>query len=281
LVAAVTPQRFARARHRRQPIRQSETPSRVPIRHLFSRENLMSLRFSLEKRWRIGTREGVSDWRIGWRIGWRLPCSRVSIMATVQLPGFWTRGGARHGRTELAHSREGPMAGKGPRCRRKAFPFQCLSSIRVHTTCVSPGASALAAQPRRWSGPRRRSCRGQRQTSANKCLMLCASRSNVRTLKKFAFVDGATVYLTRTNDEAAQQERRRLDSHVCRISTGTDGKQTGGAFVGRGQELVFTPKTTAPGHGRERVFTQAKQVLFSHVGPRPVTKTQEAAQSPL
>ena len=113
------------------------------------------------------------------------------------------------------------------------------------------------------------------------CLMLCASRSNVRTLKKFAFVDGATVYLTRTNDEAAQQERRRLDSHVCRISTGTDGKQTGGAFVGRGQELVFTPKTTAPGHGRERVFTQAKQVLFSHVGPRPVTKTQEAAQSPL
>ena len=122
-------------------------------------------------------------------------------------------------------------------------------------------------------------------TKANLCRevrpMLCASRSNVRTLKKFAFVDGATVYLTRTNDEAAQQERRRLDSHVCRISTGTDGKQTGGAFVGRGQELVFTPKTTAPGHGRERVFTQAKQVLFSHVGPRPVTKTQEAAQSPL
>ena len=112
-------------------------------------------------------------------------------------------------------------------------------------------------------------------------LMLCASRSNVRTLKKFAFVDGATVYLARTNDEAAQQERRRLDSHVCRISTGTAGKQTGGAFVGRGQELVFTPKTTAPGHGRERVFTQAKQVLFSHVGPRPVTKTQEAAQSPI
>jgi hypothetical protein len=86
----------------RQPIRQSETPSRVPIRHLFSRENLMSLRFSLEKRWRISTREGVSDWRIGWRIGWRLPCSCVSILATVQLPRFWSRGGARHGHTELA-----------------------------------------------------------------------------------------------------------------------------------------------------------------------------------
>jgi hypothetical protein len=102
LVAAVTPQRFARARHRRQPIRQSETPSRVPIRHLFSRENLMSLRFSLEKRWRMSTREGVSNWRIGWRIGWRLPCSCVSILATVQLPRFWSRGGARHGHTELA-----------------------------------------------------------------------------------------------------------------------------------------------------------------------------------
>ena len=103
----------------------------------------------------------------------------------------------------------------------------------------------------------------------------------MKTLKKSSLVDGTTFYLARTNDEAAQQERRRLDSHVCTISTRKDGKQTGGAFVGRGQELVFTPKTTAPGHGRERVFTQAKQVLFSHVGPRPVTKTQEAAQSPL
>ena len=45
-------------------------------------------------------------------------------------------------------------------------------------------------------------------------------RENVKTLKKSSLVDGTTFYLARTNDEAAQQERRRLGSHVWRMSTG-------------------------------------------------------------
>ena len=44
-----------------------------------------------------------------------------------------------------------------------------------------------------------------------------------RTLARVAFVDGTIYRLARTSDEAAQQERRRLGSHVWRMRTGKDG----------------------------------------------------------
>ena len=44
------------------------------------------------------------------------------------------------------------------------------------------------------------------------------------SLQKFAFVHGTIFSLARTNDEAAQQERRRLGPHVWRISIEKEGR---------------------------------------------------------
>ena len=148
-----------------------------------------------------------------------------------------------------------------------SLPSRCLSSIRA-----APGASALAAQPRRWSGPRRRSCRGQRQTSAKKCEPVWPAPVSHAVCQPLERENLEEVCVGRRHDRLLGPDQRRARATQ-------NGKQTAGAFVGRCQELVFTPRTTPPGHGRERVFTQAKQVLCCHVGPRPVTKTEEAAQS--
>jgi hypothetical protein len=82
---------------------------------------------SSEKRWRLCTREGVSDWRLCWRLGWRIGLARVArsgLVAAANTPPR-ARGGHNTGRQAVrvlaissdgggvtVHSRKGERKGE-------------------------------------------------------------------------------------------------------------------------------------------------------------------------
>ena len=101
------------------------------------------------------------------------------------------------------------------------FCQKALPALRkVSATTVS---RALHDAGLAWLRRRRKQWVPKEHKEARKKYAKWLLGKNLQTFKKFAFVDGTTFYLARTDDEAAQQERRRLGAHVWRMSTGKDG----------------------------------------------------------
>ena len=48
-------------------------------------------------------------------------------------------------------------------------------------------------------------------------------RQSAKMLRTFCYVDGTTFYLARSESEAIDKKRKRLGSHVWRMSNGKDG----------------------------------------------------------